>query len=286
MTTTKPPTHTPAHGDDPYSGPGAGSLKRIRARIHELQYVAGRVLDTPVIGPRGQHFTVREAMERAVVVTSSIDMAEIRGSLRHRVVSAKLKLLSLVSLVVVDFPLMLWLTSSVFNVDWTAPLDAPIYLVISIVVSILGTGSAAAVLYHLGRNQRENKTDQRRLVLKDLSPGSKASLLAVAFLVTLIAVVMFERVYTEGLLSGLNNLAALLAILVSFVMLVTALLVFFTAFRDGSPEQDDSAFLSALVQQHLQLQRAYEDEAHRLRQQYALLLPTEPTRDDRSLPPA
>lgn len=105
---------------------------------------------------------------------------------------------------------------------------------ISIVISVLATGGAATALYHLGHNQRENKDDRRRLNWHQLSRGSKLSMLAAAMLVALIAAVMFVRVYTEGELSGLSSLAFLLAVLVAFVMLVSAALVFWTAFRDGS----------------------------------------------------
>jgi hypothetical protein len=285
MTTVHPSTTSQGAGDEPRRDPAAELRARLGGRIRELRYLAARILDTPVIGPRGQHLTLHEAMAKAKFLTATIELDETRGSPRHRTVSTRLKLISLLSLIVVDFPLMLWLTSSVFNVDWSAPLAEPIYLIVSVVVSILANGGAAAVLYHLGRNQRENKTEQRRLVWRKLPPGSKGTLIAVAFLVSLIAIVMFERVYTEGVLSGLNDLAVLLAILVSFVMMIAASLVFFTAFRDGSPEQDDLAYLTKLIQYHLDIQRGYQDEISRLQQQYDLLS-TEFLRDDRSLPPA
>jgi hypothetical protein len=82
---------------------------------------------------------------------------------------------------------------------------------ISIVVSVLG--GATIALHHLGHEQREHKTSQRQLGWAKLPVESQISLIAVAILVGLLATVMFVRVYTEGVFSGLSGLAILLAIL-------------------------------------------------------------------------
>ncbi|WP_181770970.1 hypothetical protein [Amycolatopsis pittospori] len=241
---------------DDYERAAAGTRGRLGARIAELKLAADRVLRTPVIGPRGQFMTVYEAKHRAEVLSERIDTDELRGSLRHYRVSRAAKVLTLLGLVVIDFPVMLWLASSVFNVDWTNPLG--LQLVISVVISVLATGGAAAALYHLGHDQRENKDDRRRLTWRTLSRGSKLSMLAAVVLMGLIAAVMFVRVYTEGELSGLTSLAFLLAVLVAFVMLVSAALVFWTAFRDGSLEQDDLRVYSAIVLRYESQRREHE----------------------------
>jgi hypothetical protein len=170
---------------------------------------------------------------------------------------------------VVDLPIMLWLASSVFNVDWSDPIGLP--LAISIVISVLATGGAATALHHLGHNQRQHKNFKRQLDWVKLSMGSKLSLVTVGLLVGLMGVVMFVRVYTEGVLSGMNDLAALMAVLVALVMVVSATLVFWTAFRDGSLEQDDLRHYSESVRPFLAAKREYEDQAHELRCQYDLL---------------
>jgi hypothetical protein len=76
---------------------------------------------------------------------------------------------------------------------------------------------------------------------------------------------MYARVHTEGVFSGLETLAVLLAVLlamlVAFVMLVSASLVFWTAFRDGSPETDDLAYYTRLVERCLHAKRALESQA-------------------------
>lgn len=241
---------------DDYHRAAAGTRGRLSARIAELRLAADRVPRTPVIGPRGQFMTVHEAKHRAEMLTERIDTDELRGSLRHYRVSRSAKVLTLLGLVVIDFPVMLWLASSVFNVDWTNPLG--LQLVISIVISVLATGGAATALYHLGHDQRENKDDRRRLNWRQLSRGSKLSMLAAVVLVALIAAVMFVRVYTEGELSGLRSLAFLLAVLVAFVMLVSAALVFWTAFRDGSLEQEDLRCYSAIILQYESLRLEHE----------------------------
>lgn len=66
---------------------------------------------------------------------------------------------------------------------------------------------------------------------------------------------MFVRVYTEATLSGLDGLALMLAVLISFIMLLSAALVFFTACRDGSPERDDLEQYSRSVERAEQRRR-------------------------------
>jgi len=247
----------------------AESIDWLEAQLSTLRYHAGRVMDTPVIGPRGQQLTVTQAQQRAQQIGDAIDSQEAQGSQRHRRVSRLATALALSVVVIIDFPIMLWLAASVFNVYWADPLGLP--LAISVVVSILTTGGAAAALYHLGHDQRQNKNYRRQLDTAALTLGSKISLAAVAVLILLIALVAFYRIWTEGVLSGLDRLALLLALLVAVVMLISAWLVFWVAFRDGSPEQDDLSHYTRLVSHHLILRRSHEDEATQLEHQIELL---------------
>lgn len=107
-----------------------------------------------------------------------------------------------------DLPLMLWLVSSAFNVDWTASLG----LSIAIAVAVLGTCGAASALHHLVCDLRADKDDRGRLSCARLPAGSTAVLIATALLTILIAVLMCVRVYIEGKLSGVEELAVLLAV--------------------------------------------------------------------------
>lgn len=245
------------------------SIEGLVTRIKGLRYRAERVMDTPVTGPRGQQLTLAEAQRRAQVLGDAIDTEEAHGSQRHRGVSRAAKVLVLGIVGVIDFPIMLWLVGSVFNVNWADPLRLP--LAISVVVSLLTTGGAAAALYHLGHDLRQHKNHRRQLERAQLTTGSAISLVAVSLLVTLIAVVMFVRVRTEGTLSGLADLALVLALLVSVVMLISAWLVFWIAFRDGSPERDDLRYYTRLVQRHLRVRRGFEDSAHQLEDQVELI---------------
>jgi hypothetical protein len=252
--------------EDTESTTAAGD--RLLARIQELRYLSARVQEGYVVGPHGQNLTVAEACTRAAHLDDDIQMDQVRGSLRHRRVNRLTRVLTLLTVTVVDFPIMLWLATSVFNVDWAAPLGLP--LVISIVISVLATGGAASALHHLGHNQRQHKNDQRQLNWTSLTAGAKLSLVTVGLLVGLMGVLMFVRISTEGLLSGADDLAVLMAVLVALVMVVSATLVFWTAFRDGSLQQDDLRHYSKCVRPHLAAKRAYEDQAHELGCQYDL----------------
>jgi hypothetical protein len=249
---------------------------QLRVAIDDIGRQIAHVPDELVIGARGEKITREEAGRRAAVAQALIDRDEVRGSLRHRIVTTPTKVLTLVFLVLIDLPVMLWLVSSVFNVDWSDPVGLP--LVISVVVSLLGTAGAAWVLHHMGHNRREYKNDRRELDWSRLSLAGRVSLIGVATLVLLISVVMFLRVFTEGQLSGLNGLAVFLAVLVALIMLLSAALVFFTAFRDGSPEQEDLAHYSRLYgdgqERRQQLEKELAGLEHELRVRQPAIAPT------------
>ncbi|RBY83026.1 hypothetical protein DQ238_03290 [Geodermatophilus sp. TF02-6] len=260
MTTTDPPA--------PIPGPNPGS-RHLLEQIHLKELEIRRIPDEPVRGPRGQYMTRREARERHDFVKAEIDAAEAGGSLKHRTVRRSTKALTLLFLAVIDFPVMLWLVSSVFNVDWAHPVG--LRLVISVVLSVLATAGAAWVLYHVGHIRRDDKNDRREPDWREMSVPARVSLVGVALLVILVSVVMFVRVFTEGVLSGLSGLALLLSVLVALIMLLSAALVFFTAFRDGSPEQEDLAHYSALVHDGERRQRRLVDDVVRLRMHHNML---------------
>lgn len=242
---------------------------RLLARIEELRYRAARVSDRIVVGPNGQNLTVAQARARAEGIDADIEMDQVRGSLVHRRVNRAARLVTLLIVGFVDLPIMVWLASSVFNVDWTHPLGLP--LLISLVVSVLATGGAASALAHIGHALRPHKNDRRQLAWVELTVGTKLSLWAVGLLTGLMGVVMFVRVDTEGVLSGLSELATLLAVLVSVVLVISAWLIFWTAFRDGSIRQDDLRHYSDIIRPHLEDQRRCEDRIQELVCQYDLL---------------
>ncbi len=247
----------------------AGACDKLAEEAAGLRQDAEQVMGTWVSGPRGGLLTVAEAKTHNKALAQRINDDEAAGNLCHRLVPVRTKRILRILVVVLDFPIMLWFTSSVFNVDWDHPVGIP--LLISLVVSVLATGGATIALHHLGHEQREHKTPQRQLGWAKLPAESKISLIAVAILVGLIATVMFVRVYTEGLYSGLSGLAILLAILVAFVMLISASLVFWTAFRDGSPEQDDVAHYTSLILAHVTRKAKLEKHAAQIDRQIELV---------------
>jgi len=257
-------------GEPTGSNDATAGIERLNALIAEEERAAGRIMEDPVRGPRKQQMTLAGAVVKEAELANRIELEEGRGSQRHRIVGRVTKIVSLIFLVVIDFPLMLWLASSLFNVDWSDPIGLP--LAVSLVVSLLGTAGAAWMLHLLGRNRREDKNDRRQMEWSAMSLGAKASVLGVGLLIALIAAVMFERVYAEAVFSGLEGLALLMAVLIAFIMLLAAALVFGTAFRDGSPEQDDLAHYSALVQAGRQRRREHEDRAARLGHERDMLI--------------
>jgi hypothetical protein len=147
-----------------------------------------------------------------------------------------------------------------------------IALALSFVVAVLTTGGATVALYHIGEDQRQNKNHRRHLDMAELTVGSKVSLLGVTVLVLSMAGVAFYRVWVEGQISGLEELALLLAGLVALVMLISAGMVFWSAFRDGSPERDDMVYYSTLVQRYLRIKASHESKAEDLEREREILV--------------
>jgi len=255
--------------DDSYVGSLSDAGVQMLAGIRDLRARAVRVMDELVVGPYGQNLTVKDAMIRARHLDDQIGMEQVRGSLRHRRVNRLTRMLTLFTVAVVDLPIMFWLAGSVFDVDWTKPWDHP--LTIGAVVSLLATGGSAAALHHLGRNLRQHKNERRQVDWPSLSVGGRITLITVGLLVGLMGVVMFVRMETERVLGGMVALTVLMAALIAVVLVVSATLVFWTAFRDGSLELDDLRHYSDVIRPYLRRRRDYEEQAHELACQYDLL---------------
>jgi hypothetical protein len=86
------------------------------------EQAVGQTMDTWVSGPRGGLHTVAEAKIHNELLTQRIDAEEAAGNLRHRLVPARTKRIIRILIIALDFPIMLWFTSSVFNVDWDHPI--------------------------------------------------------------------------------------------------------------------------------------------------------------------
>jgi hypothetical protein len=241
-------------------------IDEMEAKTKEMRHCAACVMDIPVTGPRGGHLTVADAQDRGQKLVEAIDTEKAAGSQRHRRVPTFLKALVLLVVVAIDFPIVEWLCGSLLNVDWSDPLDIP--LAVSIAISTLATGGAGAALHQLGRAQRQYKDHHRHI---DMTTSSKISLVGVGALLALIPLVMYYRLYPEQAGGGLNSLENPPALVLTAVMLISEWLVFWTAFRDGSPELDDLRHYTRLVEPYLKLKRSYEDRANNLEQRTEIL---------------
>lgn len=238
-------------------------------RAEVLRYDAERILEQPLRGVRGGILTLDQAAAADEEIRLMIEHEEAAGTMRHRTVPRLTKWIVWIVVVVIDFPIMTWVSSSIFNVDWNAP--SSVRLLFAVATAVLATLAAATVLHHLGHELREQKTDNRGLAWSQLRARSRAILITVAVLVLLVALLMFVRVRIEGVLSGLEAVATLLAALVAMVMFISATLVFWTAFRDGSPEGDDLAYYTDLVERFITEKQALESRAAWHQRQSALI---------------
>lgn len=105
------PLSLPANADD--------HIAAKTAEMTQWQSLANGVMSTPVIGVRGQQLDVSEAQDRAKGYREVIELEEAEGSQRHRRVSLSVRVIILIVVAVIDFPLMFMIASSVFNVSWS-----------------------------------------------------------------------------------------------------------------------------------------------------------------------
>ena len=98
----------------------ADKIDSLTSEIEGLRYRADNVMATAEKGARGQLLTVAEAKDRGEALRTAVEAEEARGSQRHRRVHLLTRLLTFFVVIVIDFPIMLWLASSIFNVDWSA----------------------------------------------------------------------------------------------------------------------------------------------------------------------
>ncbi|MFC4503234.1 MULTISPECIES: hypothetical protein [Streptomyces] len=249
----------------PLSSHAAAHLDRLESEAAQHQRLADGVFAVEVPGARGGVMTVAEAQRCSEEIAKQIEREEGNGSRRHRLVARWVKVLVWIFTAVIDFPIMLWFTVSVFNVDLANP--SGFTFALALVVALLPTYGSTFALYEIGHNLRDHKTHDRDLRWTEIPTAARVGLIGIGLLLIFIFVSLSIRIFVEGTYSGDYRLTPLLAVLVSLVMLITNALVFWTAFCDGSLEQDDLRYYTKLVLKHLRGKREHELKAFHLRSQ-------------------
>lgn len=143
---------------------------------------------------------------RLETLESQIAKDEHAGSLRHRRTSRTTWLATVALLTIVDFPVMLWVSSSIFNVDWST--SYWLSLPLEIGFATLVTGSVVGVLLAIGRDQRRNKDAQGNWELSRVSAGTWLVLGSAVAVVVLIGFVASGAAWSVLALEGTTRLAA------------------------------------------------------------------------------
>ncbi|MEU5258342.1 hypothetical protein [Amycolatopsis sp. NPDC021455] len=241
----------------------SGREERLRARIRQVRWQSAQVMEGHVVGPHGQNLTVREAQARADLLGGLIEVEQGQGSLRHRRIPRFARILAVLTVVLFDLPIMLWLTTSGF----TTALAAPTWLsaVAGGLLALLATGGGAVGLHQLGRNQRQYKDSGRRLGWGLLPASTKRVLIGVTALAVTMGAVAAARVYTAA---GPAPVGWLVAGAVGGVLIGSAGWLFWGAFRDGSLEQDELRHYRESVRPLLLQKQRHDREELELRREY------------------
>ncbi|MFJ1766112.1 hypothetical protein ACIOD2_37685 [Amycolatopsis sp. NPDC088138] len=267
---------TAAPDQEPPPPPGnlvtPGRIQVLDTRIRQLRQQSAQVLESHVVGPHGQNLTVREAHARADLLDGRIEMDQARGSLRHRRVSRLTRALVLLTVTLLDLPIMLWLTMSSIG----GALDVPAWLAgaAGTLVALLTTGGAAAGLHQLGRNQRQYKNFRRQLVWTNMPATTKGVLCGVSVLTASFGTIASAGLYTGLARSGPAAAGGLIAGLAGAALIGSAAFVFWAAFRDGSLEHDDLRHYSGCARPLLVQKAQYDREEYELRCEFQRLAET------------
>lgn len=255
---------------NPARGP-ADQAAALHAKAQDYRRRARLALDEPLTGPRKQLLSVKGAIALGEQIRREIDSEEAPPceSERHLLVRRRATIIGLVIVGLVDLPVMVWISAGIFNVDPARPFS--LRLIIAIVVAVLVTAGAAAVLFHGGHNLRSAKNYRRSLEVGSLTVGSALTLLGMCAVAGSIAALAYWRIAAEGLFSRQGWVAILLALLAALVMLISAALIAANAFRNGSSKTDDLAFLNRAVQRRLKIVNTFEQKAHRHQQEADLI---------------
>ncbi|MBF4996685.1 hypothetical protein IRT45_05890 [Nocardia sp. BSTN01] len=241
----------------------------IRGEMTTARAELDRLGEQPVTGMNGDVIPVREATERMKTVSATITEEHDAGSLKHRRVPVWLHRFSTWA-AVLDFPVLLYFLSQVFNVDLTGIVNGDgaawggslIPLVTSVVFACLGTAAVAVGLKFFGRDLKGYKDEHGHIAL----PAGKPRILPLVFvaLATMLAVgagiVMAYRIISDSVAAGGGIIgAAILGVFFALIVVVVNVVVFAAKFRDGSLQTDEVGYLARqlepIEQQRVALQR-------------------------------
>ncbi|WP_174186434.1 hypothetical protein [Nocardia barduliensis] len=248
-----------------------GEMATVRAELNRLD-------EQPVTGMNGDVITARDARDRMAKVSATITEEHDAGSLKHRRVPVWLHRFATWA-ALLDFPVLLYFLSQVFNVDLTgiasgdgaAWSGSVVPLVTAVVFALLGTAAVAVGLKFFGRELKGYKDTDGGVAL----PAGPARIVPLAFVIlaTTLAIgagiVMAYRIISDSVAAGGSTTgAAILGVFFALIVFVVNVVVFATRFRDGSLQTDEVGYLAArlepIEQQRVALHRQCDGLAAQL----------------------
>lgn len=218
-------------------------LNRVRARAAVLAAEIAISERATIVGPHGELQTVAIAAEQQERLTAELEDAIASGSLVNRPSPARLhKYVWGASLV--DFPVLAYFVSGVFNVDWDAvfALDGQalgstmLPLATTLIFAALGSAGTALALSYFGRELRAYRTERGQVGLRGHRPGLPVVFAGLSATSVLGAgSVMTFRIVSDARDAGVEaGPAWFLAAFFGVVTMSINLVVFSVHFRNGS----------------------------------------------------
>jgi hypothetical protein len=225
--------------------------------------------DKPTPDHYGGHVSIADAERIEQQLRSSIAEDTANGDQRHLRASRNMRWLVLAA-TALDFPVLLWFVSSVFNVPWQRnPLGFP--LAVSIVFALFATLVAALVLHHTGTSLRPYKTPQRELPWHELPASARVRLILAGIVIATLSAVMYTRIHSETAAAGNGDATAtLLSLLLAVLAAASNSLVSWVAFTDGSDQTDALEHYAPIIKQASTDRQKFAEAASALDEQVRL----------------
>ncbi|MBF6259865.1 hypothetical protein IU468_26665 [Nocardia farcinica] len=250
----------------------------VRVEITTARAELDRLDELPVTSMNGDVITVAKAAERMQAVSATVTEERDAGSVKHRRVPVWLHRFATWA-ALLDFPVLLYFASQVFNVDLTgiasgdgaAWSESLVPLITANVFACLGTAAVAVGLKFFGGDLKGYKDADGHIQL----PEGKARSIPLLFVGLAAAmaigagIVMAYRIISDSLAAGGGiTSAVVLGVFFAVIVIVVNVVVFAARFRDGSLQTDEIGHLAVqlgpIQHQRVELQRRIDGLASQL----------------------
>lgn len=224
---------------------------RLRARRATLQARISLIPQEQVAHPHGGHRTLQQTQADRNALAARVDAERRQRSRKHERLPRWFRHLPRMVLVF-DFLLLLYFLSGITDVDWSSP-ESP-ELAFAVALAAMITLVSYGCFAFTGDRLRARKDHAGRIPPGDLDWLTRVVVIASAFGILILGLLMFSRMWSEVLIAlgnGATTTAISVAAAVTVVSILANVMVISVHALDGSEETDQLDAFGAAVRRPL-----------------------------------